>query len=129
MGINLSPVYVVQEDRTCLIANVERREAILAALENALDSSDEESAAEGEDADEKEPLEQDEDRQMFPDINWKKIDAKYKCIPFDWSSLNILAELFLKLAVSEVDGIKTIKMCTGGIQRRESPDILGSCSR
>lgn len=54
-------------------ANVERREAILAALENALDSSDEESAAEGEDADEKEPHEQDEDRQMFPDINWKKL--------------------------------------------------------
>lgn len=101
-------------------ANVERREAILAALENALDSSDEESAAEGEDADEKEPLEQDEDRQMFPDINWKKIDVKYKCIPFDWSSLNILAELFLKLAVSEVDGIKTIKKCARWIQRRES---------
>ena len=100
-------------------ANVDRRKAILAALENALDSSDEESAAE-DDGDEKEPFEQDEDMQMFPDINWKKINAKYKCIPFDWSSLNILAELFLKLTVSEVDGIKSIKKCARWIQRRES---------
>ncbi|CAI4062748.1 hypothetical protein N7582_002209 [Saccharomyces uvarum] len=98
-------------------ANVERREAILAAAENALDSSDEESAAEEEA--EKEPLDQDEDMQMFPEINWKKINAKYKCIPFDWSSLNILAELFLKLAVGEVDGIKAIKKCARWIQRRE----------
>lgn len=34
--------------------------------------------------------------------------------------MNILAELFLKLAVSEVDGIKTIKKCARWIQRRES---------
>ncbi|CAI4062223.1 transcription factor TFIIIC subunit TFC4 SKDI_07G3010 [Saccharomyces kudriavzevii IFO 1802] len=99
-------------------ANVERREAIMAAVENALDSSEEESAAE-EEVEEKEPLEQDEDMQMFPEINWKKINAKYKCIPFDWSFLNILAELFLKHAVGEVDGIKAIKKCARWVQRRE----------
>lgn len=52
-------------------------------------------------------------------LNRKKIEKKYHCIPFDWSALNILAELFLKQS-GENQGIKIIKQCARWIQHRES---------
>lgn len=103
--------------------NVERRDAIIVASESALDSSDEESEEDederqaSEDALEDEALQ--EEMKLYPNVNWKKIRAKYKCISFDWSSLNILTELFLKLAGGEGPGIKAIKRCARWIENRE----------
>ncbi|QLL31246.1 hypothetical protein HG536_0B01070 [Torulaspora globosa] len=104
--------------------NVERREAIVAASENALDSSEEESQEDEKeeqaspDAVEDEGLS--EEMKLYPNVNWKKIRSKYKCIIFDWSSLNILAELFLKLTGGEASGIKAIKRCARWIENREN---------
>lgn len=104
--------------------NVERREAIVAASEHALDSSEEESQE--DEKEEQESLDAVEDEglleemKLYPNINWKKIRAKYKCIIFDWSSLNILAELFLKLTGGEASGIKAIKRCARWIENREN---------
>ncbi|CCH58343.1 hypothetical protein TBLA_0A05500 [Henningerozyma blattae CBS 6284] len=63
---------------------------------------------------------EDEDLQMYPELNWKKLNAKHRCILFDWSSLNILAELYLKQpSENSKEGIKMIKRCARWIQRRE----------
>ncbi|AQZ14097.1 TFC4 (YGR047C) [Zygosaccharomyces parabailii] len=108
-------------------ANVKRRNAIILASENALESSEEGS----EKSSDRERDPQDESQnhyeelngeevQMFPGVNWKKIRRKYSCIPFDWSSLNILAELFLKLTSRGSLGIKTIKRCARWIEHRET---------
>lgn len=112
-------------------ANVARRNAIVAASENALESSDEESdeememEKEGEEKDESREQEVENEQELeemrtFPDINWKKIRAKHRCILFDWSSLNILAELFLKLTAGGSSGINIIKKCARWIERREN---------
>lgn len=105
-------------------SNVERRNAIVAASENALESSDEESQAEDESEEPERIAEENEaiseEMKKYPNINWKKIRAKYKCILFDWSSLNILAELFLKLTSGEGSGIKAIKRCARWIENREN---------
>ncbi|SCV03134.1 LANO_0G02344g1_1 [Lachancea nothofagi CBS 11611] len=99
-------------------ANVEKRKAIICASEDAVESS--------EDSDENltdnvnyEADEESEDFRKYPNIKWKKINKKYRCLTFDWSSLNILAELFLKQS-GENAGIKTIKKCARWIQRREN---------
>lgn len=107
-------------------ANVSRRNAIIAASENALESSEEESQnSSGSDKAPSEDIETQyddlngEEVQMYPGVNWKKLKKKYNCIPFDWSSLNILAELFLKLTARGSSGIKTIKRCARWIEHRE----------
>lgn len=101
-------------------ANVLRRIAIMTASESALESSDEESDEEQQDKQlESESKDELEEMRMYPDINWKKIREKHKCIIFDWSSLNILAELFLKLPAGGNSEIKTIKKCARWIERRE----------
>ncbi|CCF57694.1 hypothetical protein KAFR_0D00470 [Kazachstania africana CBS 2517] len=104
--------------------NIKRREAIEKASENALESSgDENNEADfSQDEEKEDDLQLDsqiEEMAAYPDVNWKKINKKFKCIPFDWSSLNILAELFLKLTVGSNSGIKTIKSCARWIQHRE----------
>ncbi|EDO19093.1 hypothetical protein Kpol_2000p60 [Vanderwaltozyma polyspora DSM 70294] len=111
--------------------NVKRRKAIIAASESALESSDEESSNQDYEEEEEIGNEEDEergeyfdeelleDKLLYPDINWKKIKRKYKCINFDWSALNILTELFLKSSSSGLSGIKLIKKCARWIQRRE----------
>lgn len=121
--------------------NVKRRNAILRASENVFDSSEEEQDLEREQEQEQEQ-EQDGDReddgnsstheiddeelmelqdpdeqQMFPAVDFKKINRKYKCVLFDWSSLNILAELFLKSNQRE-DSITIIKRCARWIEHR-----------
>lgn len=101
--------------------NVERRNAIIAASESALESSDEEESE--DDSTTEETVENEaelEEMKMYPSINWKKIRAKYKCIIFDWSSLNILAELLLKLTSGGSSGIKAIKKCARWIENREN---------
>lgn len=113
-------------------ANVKRREAIVLATETVFDSSDEDDNDVDDDEEEnselknllatfdKQRIAEDEDLQMYPDLNWEKINAKHRCILFDWSSLNILAELFLKQeGVDQSSGIKLIKKCARWIQRRE----------
>ncbi|GAV48511.1 hypothetical protein ZYGR_0K00160 [Zygosaccharomyces rouxii] len=106
-------------------ANVRRRNAILAASENALESSDEDDDDDigdsSEDDEEENPYESQnaEDMQLYSGVNWKKINKRHNCIPFDWSSLNILAELFLKLTAGGSSGIKTIKRCARWIEHRE----------
>ncbi|QLG70167.1 hypothetical protein HG535_0A01060 [Zygotorulaspora mrakii] len=105
-------------------SNVTRRNAIIAASESALESSDEDSNGDDDDEENKQsesPNEQDlEEMRLYPNINWKKISARYRCILFDWSSLNILAELFLKLPAGGASGIKIIKKCARWIERREN---------
>lgn len=104
-------------------ANVERRKAVIAATENAVDSSDEEDKDDensDEDDEDVEDFEEDlEEMRAYPGVNWKKINKKYRCVPFDWSSLNIIAELYLKLSVGSSNGIKSIKSCARWIQNRE----------
>ncbi|SCW03076.1 LAFE_0G02410g1_1 [Lachancea fermentati] len=98
-------------------ANIERRNAIVAASENAVESSeDEQDDSEGESDQDYE--EDDDEVQYYSNASMKKTLRKYRCIKFDWSSLNILAELFLKQA-GENSGIKTIKRCARWIQHRE----------
>ncbi|AQZ18975.1 TFC4 (YGR047C) [Zygosaccharomyces parabailii] len=108
-------------------ANVKRRNAIISASENALESSEEGSEKSSDrERDSQEEAQNHyeelngEEVQMFPGVNWKKIKRKYSCIPFDWSSLNILAELFLKLTSRGCLGIKTIKRCARWIEHRET---------
>lgn len=101
-------------------ANVERRNAIIAASESALESSDEESDGESVAEEVPENEAELEEMKLYPSVNWKKIRAKYKCIIFDWSSLNILAELFLKLPSGGSYGIKAIKRCARWIENREN---------
>lgn len=100
-------------------ANVEKRKAIVSAAENAVESSEESASDSGSDDVSPEMDEKDEDYEKYPNIKWKKIHKKYRCISFDWSSLNILAELFLKQS-GENTGIKTIKKCARWIQKREN---------
>ncbi|CCD23565.1 transcription factor TFIIIC subunit TFC4 NDAI_0B05320 [Naumovozyma dairenensis CBS 421] len=113
-------------------ANVARREAIVEASENAIESSDEEGEDEKVDdnSDEEEEeedgdedmafLKDNEDMQLYPGVNWKKLNSKHKCLPFDWSSLNIMTELYLKLPIGGSSGINTIKKCARWIERREN---------
>lgn len=61
-----------------------------------------------------------EDKQLFPNVNWKKINKQYKCIPFDWSSLNIIVELLLKKFDRTAENIKLVKQLARWIQRREN---------
>ncbi|SCU96730.1 LADA_0H02432g1_1 [Lachancea dasiensis] len=98
--------------------NVEKRKAIISAAEDAVASS-EDSDLEPTDDSIFELDEESEDFKNFPKVNWKKINKKFRCIAFDWSLLNILAELFLKQS-GENSGIKTIKKCARWIQRREN---------
>ncbi|CAB4253322.1 similar to Saccharomyces cerevisiae YGR047C TFC4 One of six subunits of the RNA polymerase III transcription initiation factor complex (TFIIIC) [Maudiozyma barnettii] len=123
--------------------NIHRRWAIENAMENAMDSSsssDEEDednddqlspsnkekkkkkqkSNEDEDVDENLADEHLEEMELYPEINWKKINRKYKCIPFDWSSLNIVAELYLKSPLGGVAGIKVLKAYARWIERREN---------
>lgn len=107
-------------------ANVRRRNAVLAASENALESSDDEdedniSEENSEESEEENPYESlnAEEMQMYPGVNWKKINKRHNCIPFDWSSLNILAELFLKLTAGGSSGVKKIKKSARWIEHRE----------
>lgn len=106
-------------------SNVERRNAIISASENAVESSDEGSQDEDKENDEEdneyldEMIESNEKKQLYPNVNWKRINSKYRCLPFDWSSLNILTELFLKLPIGGNSGISTIKRCARWIEYRE----------
>lgn len=121
--------------------NIHRRWAIENAMENAMDSSSSESDEESEEdedttdsakknkkgkkkdeeIDEDElPEEHLEEMEMFPEINWKRINKKYRCIPFDWSSLNIVAELYLKSPLGGANGIKAIKAYARWIEKREN---------
>ena len=97
--------------------NVTRRNAFILASEDAIDSENE-SEEETEEGDEDLNLTQ-EELDMYPNVSVKKIAKKHRCIPFDWSSLNILAELFIKQN-GELHGIKTIKKCARWIQYRET---------
>ncbi|CDO92765.1 unnamed protein product [Kluyveromyces dobzhanskii CBS 2104] len=97
--------------------NVSRRNAFILASEDAIDSENE-SEDETEDADEDLNLTQ-EELDLYPNVSLKKIAKRHKCIPFDWSSLNILAELLIKQN-GELNGIKTIKKCARWIQHRET---------
>lgn len=114
--------------------NVKRREAILRVSENVFDSSDddeeqeepeEEKENDGEsnsqeiDDEELMELQDPEEQQMFPGVNFTRINRKYKCVLFDWSSLNILAELFLKSNHKREDNIAIIKRCARWIEHRE----------
>lgn len=108
-------------------SNVKRRRAIVDASENALVSSGDEDN--GNDSDEEGPDDSDngvtldemyqEEKKLYPHVDWKKINRKYRCIPFDWSSLNIVAELFLKVPGKATENIKAIKTCARWIQHRE----------
>lgn len=98
-------------------ANVQKREALISAAENAVESSGE-SGNESNDDESEDLDEAEEGYKEYSHINWKKIHKKFRCIAFDWSSLNILAELFLKQS-GENTGIKTIKKCARWIQKRE----------
>ncbi|CCE62112.1 hypothetical protein TPHA_0B04430 [Tetrapisispora phaffii CBS 4417] len=108
--------------------NVQKRKAILSASESALESSEDEETTsdklenegnEESDVDIEITDEMEEEMAEYPNINWKKIYKRYKCITFDWSALNILTELYLKLPVNQQSGIKTIKRCARWIQHRE----------
>ncbi|SCU99223.1 LAME_0G02322g1_1 [Lachancea meyersii CBS 8951] len=107
-------------------ANVEKRKAIISAAEDAVESS-EESSGEFNDDSRPEIDEDSEDFKKYPNIKWRRINKKYRCIDFDWSSLNILAELFLKQS-GENAGIKIIKRCARWIQRRENQTFWDSVS-
>ncbi|SCU95807.1 LAFA_0G02410g1_1 [Lachancea sp. 'fantastica'] len=107
-------------------ANVEKRKAVIAASEDAVESSEESDDSD----DDQEDLEIDQESENFkryPNIKWKKINRKYRCIDFDWSSLNILAELFLK-QLGENSGVKTIKRCARWIQGRENQTFWDTVS-
>ena len=130
--------------------NIHRRWAIENALENAMDSSSDSSDSsedtDGEnedgtskkkkknkhddDKEEEEQLAEEhlEEMQLYPDINWKKINKKYKCIPFDWSSLNIVTELYLKLPIGSAAGLKVIKSYARWIQHRENQTFWNDVS-
>ncbi|KAL3232644.1 Uncharacterized protein RNJ44_04560 [Nakaseomyces bracarensis] len=110
--------------------NVKRREAILRASENVFDSSDEEeevikddddndSSSHEIDDEEMMDLQDPEEQQLYPGVDLTRINRKYKCVLFDWSSLNILAELYLKSNHKREDSIATIKRCARWIQHRE----------
>ena len=60
-----------------------------------------------------------EEKKLYSGANWKQINRKYRCIPFDWSSLNIIAELSLKSGEKSNESIKTIKKCARWIQHHE----------
>ncbi|KAL6947339.1 hypothetical protein ACO0QE_002222 [Hanseniaspora vineae] len=122
--------------------NVRKRNFIKSYQEEALESSDE------EDMDKKETLgrksktsivqdqgESDEDEDYGSIENEpgyladdyelnalpKKQRLKYRCILFDWSSLNILVEVYLKHNGTEpVKAINVIKKCARWIQHREN---------
>ncbi|AMD19550.1 HCL601Cp [Eremothecium sinecaudum] len=101
--------------------NVARRKAIIEGSENALESSEEGGSSEEDSSDEFDDevvVHDEEEAQTYPNVNFKKINKKYRCIPFDWSALNILAELYLKLP-AETKGITMIKQCARWIQHRE----------
>lgn len=112
-------------------ANIAKRNAIIAASENAVDSSggdddddddndDREHDAYSSDSYEEGEREAEHDEaQYYPNVDMRKIRKKHRCIPFDWSSLNILAELFLRQS-GETGGIKTIKKCARWIEHRET---------
>lgn len=129
--------------------NIHRRWAIENALENAMDSSSSSSESsdesDGEEngaskkkkksknsdedvEDEQLPEEHLEEMQLYPDINWKKINKKYRCIPFDWSSLNIVTELYLKLPIGSAAGLKVIKAYARWIQHRENQTFWNDVS-
>ncbi|CCK69169.1 transcription factor TFIIIC subunit TFC4 KNAG_0C00550 [Huiozyma naganishii CBS 8797] len=108
--------------------NVKRRKAIIDAFENAVGSSDEDNdtSDDEEDEDDEEDLDQNaedetrlEEMRLYPGINWRRINRKFQCIPFDWSSLNIVAELLLKIPGRVIESINTIKMCARWIEHRE----------
>ncbi|KAL6942751.1 hypothetical protein ACO0RG_001712 [Hanseniaspora osmophila] len=122
--------------------NVRKRHFIKSYLEEALESSDEEDVAKkktnkkplknnmaqdefdsDEDEDygsiENEPgyLAEDYELNALP----KKQRLKYRCIFFDWSSLNILIEVYLKHNGTEpVKAINVVKKCARWIQHREN---------
>lgn len=97
--------------------NVARRNAFILASESAVDSENE-SDNESDVPDEDLNITQ-EELELYSGVPSKQIAKKHRCIPFDWSSLNILAELFIKQN-SELNGIKTIKRCARWIQHRET---------
>lgn len=96
--------------------NVSRRNALISASETAIDS---ENDSDLEDDTERDAFISEEELEMFPNVDVSKVAKKHRCIPFDWSSLNILAELFLKQN-GELHGIKAIKRCARWIQFRET---------
>lgn len=112
--------------------NVKRRQAIIEASENAVEFSDDNNNNDDDDNDyyndnnsesdiDNEELEEmyEEERKLYSGVNWKMINKKYRCIPFDWSSLNIIAELSLKSDDKSNESIRTIKKCARWIQHRE----------
>ncbi|SCU95396.1 LAMI_0F02300g1_1 [Lachancea mirantina] len=103
-------------------ANVARREALAAISENAIESSGEETGEEDdEDSQDHNSGEIDSNLGISLQVAKKvrKTKKKFRCIAFDWSSLNILAELYLKL-IGESNGLKVIKKCARWIQDREN---------
>lgn len=99
--------------------NVKRRQAIIEANENAVELSDDDNNSESDiDNEELEEM-YEEEQKLYFGVNWKIINKKYRCIPFDWSSLNIIAELSLKLGDKNNESIRTIKKCARWIQHRE----------
>lgn len=104
--------------------NEKRREAVILSCERAIESSDEsnDDARNSDEEGAEQEFENDvnkEDMELYPEANWKKVNKKFKCIPFDWSSLNILAELYLKTPTANAQSIIDIKRCARWIQRRE----------
>ncbi|SSD58409.1 related to Transcription factor tau 131 kDa subunit [Saccharomycodes ludwigii] len=98
--------------------NIEKRKIIRNYMENALDSSSEDEDTDS--AEETDNEYDDSEDQEFNELP-KKLRNKYRCIPFDWSSLNILAELYLKWAPTDpLHAIRNIKRCARWIQYRES---------
>ena len=100
--------------------NVKRRVRIETAMETAVDSSDEENESSDDDDDKQLPEEYVEEMLAYPNLPWKRINKEFSCIPFDWSCLNILAELYLKSKLDGDVGITMIKSCARWIQHRES---------
>ncbi|CAL9731604.1 transcription factor tau 131 kDa subunit [Monosporozyma unispora] len=107
-------------------SNVKRRQAVVDASENALVSSDDEDDGTDSEDDADETANDvmtdemyQEEKKLYPGVNWKKFNKKHRCIPFDWSSLNIVAELFLKIPGKTNENIKKIKTCARWIQHRE----------
>ncbi|KAH7591453.1 TPR repeat profile [Nakaseomyces glabratus] len=107
--------------------NIKRRQAIIRASEAVFESSDDDDDDDpnSKNSDEDQGDEDDYDIQnpeelnMYPTVDFKKINKKYNCVFFEWSSLNILAELCLKSNQKKLDSISLIKRCARWIQHRE----------
>ncbi|KAL6949626.1 hypothetical protein ACO0OE_001719 [Hanseniaspora uvarum] len=97
--------------------NIKKREFLTKFRENALDSDEDDDKDEEEDDDDIE-LEGD-----FAGIPVKTVE-KYRCMPFDWSALNIMVDLMLDMPVSKQNeprhNIEILKDIARFIECRES---------